>query len=125
MRKESKKSIEIILTIHIMIFALVMFIDYKFNSMDNLPQGNYLKSTKSPTEKYFVSFYLVEPIHSTVASSIRAEVLYDGAFLKNKKNIYWNYRESEVSFKWLNNSEIEINGRVIELPDGEYDFRND
>ena len=108
-----------------MIFALVVFIDYNFNSMDNLPQGNYLKSTKSPSEKYLVNFYLVEPIHSTVASSIRAEVLYDGVFLKNKKNIYWNYRESEVSFKWLKNSEIEINGHIIELPDGKYDFRND
>jgi hypothetical protein len=92
--------------------------------MNNLPKGNLLKSTKSSNENYIINFYLVDPIHSTVSSAIRAEIIYDGVFLKKKDDIYWSYKESEVSFQWLSNNEIEINGHIIELPDGDYDFRN-
>ena len=123
-KKRIKNIIKNTFVIFIIIFVLVMFIDYNFFSMNNLPKGNLLKSTKSPNGNYIINFYIVDPIHSTVSSSIRAEIVYDGIIFKKKDDIYWSYRESEVSFQWLNNNEIEINGHTIELPDGEYDFRN-
>lgn len=89
---DKKKRIKNIFAIFIIILALVMFIDYNFFSMNNLPKGKLLKTTKSPNEKYIINFYLVDPIHSTVSSSIRAEIVYDGIIFKKKDDIYWSYR---------------------------------
>lgn len=92
-----------------------------FYSMDMLPEGRLLETYRSPDHLYQLNLYLVNS-HSTVAPAIRGELVV----LKSGKarNIYWDYRVEQAEIKWKLPNEVEINGHLISLPRGHYDFRH-
>ncbi len=95
-------------------------------SINNLPDGEGLASYDSPDGHYRVSVYLCSGDMSDFA--IRAAVRNNNAnFLWEMfpRNIYWDYHQYEARVLWLNNKMVKINGRVLDIENGDYfDWRS-
>lgn len=94
---------------------------WAFFDMDRLPTGEYLTEQTSPDGTYTLKAYLTNG-GATTAYAIRGELVDNNSH--KSKNIYWNYREEEAEIEWLDEDTVVMNGRTLEVPDEQYDFRN-
>lgn len=85
--------------------------------MDNLPEGNLENTYHSNNGKYTLNSYLYSP-GALVNFSHRVEVINNET--KEKRNIYWNFDESKGNIEWLDDENVIINGKKINLIDGWY-----
>lgn len=92
-----------------------------FFNIDNLPEGDFLTQVDSPNGLYSINAYIVNG-GATVAYSVRCELAYKKESQK-PRNIYWNYRENEVSINWLDNETVLINGHRLQVHSDVFDFR--
>ena len=82
-------------------------------------QETFLISSQSPDGTYDLEAYRTEP-GATVDFSIRVYVISNN----QKKLIYDTYHEYDVQIDWINHSTVSINGRMLDLAQGEtYDCR--
>ena len=88
--------------------------------MERLPDGELIASSQSPGGKHVVNIYLCKG-GATVADSIRAEVVTGNT----KRNIYWQYKESECMCEWASEDVVCINGRELNVTVESYDWRQD
>jgi hypothetical protein len=88
--------------------------------MNNLPKGEYLSSLQSPNKKYTLKSYIFNG-GATTAFSIRVELINNDT--KKIKNIYWDYDKSEAIIKWLDNDNVIINGKKLNIHHDIYDWR--
>ena len=105
------------------IIILLLIVNYFFFSMHRLPDGEFLTEVESPTGKYTVKAYVSES-GATVADAVRGEVIYHDKKDK-KKNIYWEYRESEAEVVWIDNETVSINGTQLDVRKDVYDWRKE
>lgn len=91
---------------------------FLFCDMSRLPQGELLAEYPSPTDEYAIRIYLC-PGNATSADSIRGE-LVEG---NTKKNIYWEYEETNAHVYWLSQYEVIINDVYLDIRHDTYDWR--
>lgn len=91
------------------------------NSSD-LPQGEFLSESSSKDGKYKIKIYLCNG-GATVDFAIRGELIINKTSVK--KDIYWDYHVNNATVTWEDDDTVKINGKLINLPNGKYDFRED
>lgn len=106
-----------IITISILIVFKIFLFFTDSCSMDNLPEGDLKNTYHSNNGKYTLNSYLYSP-GALVNFSHRVEVINNET--KEKRNIYWNFDESEGNIEWLDDENVIINGKKINLIDGWY-----
>ena len=88
------------------------------NSQTN-DKETLLMVSQSPDGKYSLEAYRTEP-GATVDFSIRVYVANNN----KKKIIYDAYHEYEAEIVWLDNTTVSINGKLLDISQGErYDWR--
>lgn len=92
------------------------------NGIVGLPKGELLAEYASPNEAYTLNVYLCDG-GATVDYSIRGELLTRETGLR--KNIYWNYHESDAVVQWTDDDTVTINGHTLNVHEDTYDFRWD
>lgn len=110
------KKFLIITIIIFIVFKIVLFFSDSC-SMENLPEGDLENSYYSRDGKYTLNSYLYSP-GALVNFSHRVEVINNET--KEKRNIYWNFNESEDNIEWIDEENVIINGKKINLIDGWY-----
>lgn len=113
----TQKTKIILLLILILLITLFTFYSYADKMLLFLPKGTKMISKKSPDNQYILNIYLIDG-GSLSANALRGEIVKD-----NKKyNIYWCYKDCEfnVKAKWLNNSNVEINGKKLDINKDKY-----
>lgn len=92
---------------------------YFFSSMLHLPQGEHLTTYVSPYSDARLEIYLVDG-GATTDYAIRGCAVFENG---KKKNIYWNYHESEADVQWLDADTVQINGIRLNIRTDVYDYR--
>ena len=105
------------------VFIIFVLFNHFFFGMSHLPEGDFLTEMTSPNEEYTVKAY-VSKSGATVADAVRGEVIYHQKNDK-KKNIYWEYRESEAEISWIDETTISINGVKLDVRKDVYDWRKE
>ena len=108
----------IIFIIGIPIYAIYDFLDVE---LDELSEGEFLSEYLSPNHDYTARAYLIDEGGATVRAAIRVEI----DFGNEVKTIYWNYDESTVNIKWLDNEIIEINDHKLNIFNDTYHWKKD
>lgn len=88
--------------------------------MSRLPQGDLLAEYPSPTGQYSIKIYRCSG-NATTAYSIRGE-LVEG---DKKRNIYWEYKETDAYVFWVSEYEVKINGIRLDVRRDTYDWRRE
>ena len=104
----------------LVLFLSIYFFYQKFYNMNNLPEGEFIESLKSPNEKYLLNAYRYSG-GAPVDWTLRVEV--ENIETGEKKNIYWNYHEKEAEWEWIDNDNIIINNHKLNIHKDSYDFR--
>ena len=105
----------------VFIFVLLLFFGIKqFFSLQNIPEGNFIKEKVSPDGKYSLRLYSIMPALS--ADYLRGE-LFDKQNNKIIKNIsYQKYYGDSIC--WLSEDIVDINGHILNIHSDEFDWRN-
>lgn len=118
-----KKLLVIIFIVGIIILLLITLwlgSALKLGFSQSNTQETLIESSLSPDGKYALEAYKTEP-GATVDFSIKVYVKTDG----NKELIYNAYHEYKVEIKWVNNSQVSINGKTLDLSKNEtFDWQN-
>ena len=125
----NKKTIILIVSISVIAFLLVVsFIAFWLvpvikmgfvqSNTSNTPE-TLLKSTTSPDGKYTLEAYKTEP-GATVDFSIKVYMLTEN----DKELIYNAYHEYDADIIWVNDNQVSINNRILDLSKNEtFDWR--
>ena len=102
----------------IMIVANTVFsvINSLIPNIDDLPEGEFISSFKSPAETSEVKFYLVK---NNLGTAIRGEKVNGD----KSTNIYWQTDIDTVSVQWLDEYGIVINDIPLNLKNDKFDCR--
>ena len=108
----------IILSIILICVYLISVCNIGVSQKNN--QEILLLSTQSPDEKYNLYAYRTEP-GATVDFSVKVYSIND----EKKELIYNAYHEYDAEIIWINNTTVSINGKTLNLSQGEkYDWRD-
>ena len=106
----------------ILILVIAFFANFIYeifsDDLSDLPEGEYLSSIDSPNGNYTLNAYLYDGCGATCAYTLRVEVVNN--ISKEKKNIYWQYRDSKAHMEWITNEIVEINGKRLNLEKNEF-----
>ncbi len=121
---KKKKIVLVLVAIFIVIaIGFLSIVNSLFFSMNRLPKGEYLGESTSSNGTYTIKTYLCNG-GATVAYAVRGELIINTK--SNKiKNIYWDYKIQQSDITWEDDDTVIINGHIINLPNGEYDWRKD
>jgi len=104
----------------ILVGSIIIFIYNNFYNINNIPNGEHIESILSPNEHYKITSYIIKG-DSLSKDAIRVEL--ENTQTQKKKNIYWNYPQSDVTIKWLDDSTIQINDIKLNIYKDKYDWR--
>lgn len=107
----------------LLIIGIPIYIVYDFLNveLDELPKGELLSDHSSPNHDYIAKAYLIDEGGATVRAAIRVEIDFGNEI----KTVYWNYDESTVNIKWLDNETIEINDHQLNIFNDNYHWKKD
>lgn len=105
--------------ISLLIISYIIY--HLFLSLNNLPEGIFLKEFTSPKGTYTIKAYLCND-GTTVDYAVRAELIETNNENRSK-NFYWEYKISDIEVGWIDDKTIKINNHIIYLPNGSYDWR--
>lgn len=88
----------------------------------DLPQGEFLSEYSSQNDTYTIKIYRCNG-GATVDFAIRGELIINKTGVK--EDIYWDYHVNNATVTWEDDDTVKINGKLINLPNGKYDFRED
>ena len=110
-------------TVIVVLFNITFFvIDSFFYNIDNLPVGEFLFSSMSPTGDYTLKMYSVYG-GETLGNAIRGEIVS----IENGKvrNVYWQSDEKTAVVSWLSDSIVNINNNNVDVANNiNYDWRD-
>ncbi|OAS21544.1 DUF5412 domain-containing protein [Paenibacillus oryzisoli] len=122
--RELKKVLKFIISIVLLLICLISYgIYWAFFDMNLLPTGDLIDQSSSPNGKYTMNAYITSG-GATTDFAVRAELVLNKSS-KNKKNIYWNYREENAYIERIDDNTVRINDHDLKLPNEKYDFRKD
>lgn len=107
-----------ILTLILLVAFLLLFTSCY--NLSNLPKGKMIKSYDSPNKNYTINIYLCDG-GATTDFAIRGELVDNF----NTKNIYWGYHEEDANVVWIDEENVIINGRKLNVLNDVYDFRDE
>lgn len=88
-------------------------------------EDTLLMTSESADGAYKLEAYRTNP-DATVDYSVRVYLISDTSNRRRYKRIYDAYHMSKVEIEWESNSIVVINGRALDLSQGEtYDWRNE
>ena len=112
-----------LLTVMLIVAILLGLLVYRFFfSMSGLPQGELIDSVESPDGSRTLNVYVFRG-NATVAEAIRCEVVLSDRIINRRRNIYWQYRQSEASIVWISDQKVSINGMLLDVEKDTYDYR--
>lgn len=115
MKKKAAIGILVFLTL------LLYGIHWAFFDIQRMEGQKVLSSTTSPDGAYTVTAYRNDGGATTdyaVLCTVRVEET------GRERNIYWQYRQEDVTMEWIDNDTIRIGRQVLDLPYGTYDYRH-
>jgi hypothetical protein len=80
-----------------------------------------LSEETSPDGKYTVKTYLNNG-GATVNYAVLGVLFFNNED-KSPKNIYWQYEKGSSTIVWEDKDTVIINKKIIDVPNGEYDYR--
>lgn len=80
--------------------------------MDNLPKGELIKQSVSPNKKYRIDAFLCGG-NATTDNSLKCAVVEIGT--NNSRNFFWQYHNDTANIKWIDNKNVEINGKKLNI----------
>ncbi len=89
--------------------------------MNDLPTGEYIKSSVSPEGTYIINAYVCNG-GATTDFSVRCEA--QTISTGETRNIYWQYHRQDVEIEWLSDTEVKINEIKLDVTKDSYDWRN-
>lgn len=104
------------------VLCLCMVLLTACSGMDRLPEGERIKSVDSPDGVYRINAYLCDG-GATTDYAVRCEV--ETVASGEKRNIYWQYHQENVTIKWKSDLVVDIGGKVLDVTKDSYDWRND
>ncbi len=103
------------------IIALIIAVGLFVNKPPSHSKESFLITSTSPDGEYVLNAYRTEP-GATTDFSVKV-YLNDN---KSEKLIYDAYHESSVDIVWIDDSNVEINGKVLNLEKNEkYNWRTE
>ena len=123
MQHKRLKRVTAALTLVVMLFHLVCFcIDSFFYNINDVPQGQFLFSSMSPTGQYTLKLYLVDG-GKHLGKGIRGELvdIADGT----AKNVYWVVGEETAIVGWAAETVVSINGHTVDVSKYVFDWRRE
>ena len=111
---------QIFKSIIILVIASVVMSSCYFYNMDDLPEGDLIYSSTSPSKNYRIDAFRCSG-NATTDFSIRCSVY--NLETKKQRNIYWAYHQEDVDIKWISESDVNINGMVLNVLTDSYDWR--
>lgn len=113
------KKVIIISIITVMTLGLIFGMYTLFFNINNIPNGEYFKEVKSPNGTYTIKVYIVKQALSSDA--VRCESVNNKT--KKARNIYWEYKKSDVSIIWKSEELVSVNGIELNIKRDTYDWR--
>ncbi|MBS7006943.1 DUF5412 family protein [Anaerostipes sp.] len=87
-----------------------------------VPQGELLRSVKSPDGRHIANAYHGQD-NATADFSVIVEIINKQS--NTRKNIYFEYHCKDVYMKWMSDSMIKINEKILDINKDVYDFRHE
>lgn len=115
----NSKHFKPLMLVFVALFAILLT---SCGTMGNLPKGEFVAAYDSPSSNYTINIYLCNG-GATTDFAIRGELIDN--LNEKKKNIYWGYHEDEADVNWLDEENVVINGRTLNVLHDVYDFRNE
>lgn len=117
-----KKGLKILfgVLICIVMFSGALYYHF-FVSMSSLPTGELIGEYTSSSSDCSVRIYRCR-VGATVADAVRGEAVFENG---KRKNIYWQYRESDAAVRWIDSETVSINGRILNIYHDKYDWRRE
>ena len=127
MQKNSKgkyifNTVLTVVTLLIILFNIAFYILDAFSyDLGDLPEGELLYASMSPTSEYIMTAYYI-PATDSLSDGVRCEITEVAT--DKKRNIYWQTGIDNAITSWAANNIVNINGVSIDVtkPDV-YDFR--
>ncbi|AFQ45880.1 DUF5412 family protein [Desulfosporosinus meridiei] len=91
--------------------------------MERLPKGTLIAEETSPDKTYTLKAYTSDA-GATTSYSVIAE-LSSNKVTRKSKIIYFQYKESNASIRWQDDSTVIINNVELHMPNEKYDYRHD
>jgi hypothetical protein len=107
----------------LIVSLIVIYVYLKGFTLLLLPKGELLATSDSPGNTYTLKVYLVNAGGATGGFAIRGELLNNKK--GTHKNIYWQYREEKAKVEWIDESNLIINGKKLNVEQDIYDYRYD
>ncbi len=106
----------------LLMFVMIFSTACSSNKMDKLPEGSLLDTAKSPDGKYAVETYLCS---EKGEMHIRCAVVEIAT--SESRNIYWSKYDEDVDIEWIDNTNVKIERKTINITDKEayYDYRDE
>lgn len=119
MIKISKKILGIsILSIVSIIIMLCVAGYLVFRSDYIIPKENFAERISSPNKTYEAEVYGLGDI-----GQLRVDIVNTNT--KKSKLIYWSWKETFIDFKWIDDNNVYINGKYLNVAKDKYDKRRD
>ena len=80
-----------------------------------------IASVESPNKEYVINAYLLN-CGATCSFEVVAELC---GSLNKCQEIYDEYRQDEAVINWIDNENVSINGRVLNIFKDKYDYKKD
>ena len=115
--KKRYRVLTIFVAISILSFLLFY---YSFFTLSGIDGDEKTGEYASPDGKYTVTAYLNNG-GATTAYAVLCTVKEDDK--DKEKNIYWNYPCEKADVVWLDETTVNINGKILDVTKDTYDFR--
>ena len=118
-------SVLVIASFLVSLINMCLFIgDSFFYNLKDLPTGEFLYSSMSPSGDKTLKLYKVD---STLGKAVRGEILtIDGEGNTVQENVYWNVGADTAVSGWLDDDNVSIDGHVINTKTKKFfDCRNE
>ena len=110
-----------LICISICLIIVLMFSSCAAIGMNHLPEGELILSSDSPNGQYRIDAFLCNG-GATTAFSVRCAVVETST--NKSRNIYWQYRQETAEIKWIDETNVNINGVELNVLTDSYDWRS-
>ena len=112
----------IFVTFKVIIVIVALIVGILFFFMYTMPNGGeLLYSTSSPSGQYTIDVYF--HYNSLGSDSVRCKAYHESGLME--RNIYYSYPKETVEIEWISETEVIIDGTVVNIVFDRYDWRWD
>lgn len=95
---------------------------YLYYLINHIPEGEFTHGYPSPNRQCTINIYVIDGTLSQFAARGELVNVHTG----DKRTIYFNYPDENPYVKWLNNNEVVIGDKTLDITKSEsYNWRDD